>query len=180
MAIMTQNILGEETGVASVVDPLGGSYFIESLTNDIEEKICGEIEIIDQMGGMFEAVKTGYVQKKIMESAVARQRALESGERTLAGVNKYELDNEEQKYPPQIKVDTDQVDRQIERTRRIRKERDQDDVKRAMSSLRKMAETGEGNIFEGIMDAVKASATQGEIISELRDVFGFGRPDIFY
>ncbi|MDY6968118.1 MAG: methylmalonyl-CoA mutase family protein [Spirochaetota bacterium] len=180
LAIMTQNILGEETGISAVADPLGGSYFIESLTNDIEEKICEEIEIIDNMGGMFEAVNTGYIQKKIMDSAVARQRAFESGERILAGVNKYELEKEKQKYPPQIKVDTKQIDRQIERTIRIREERNQDEAKRALSSLRKMAETGEGNIFIGIMDAVSVSVTQGEIISELREVYGFGRPDIFY
>ena len=180
LAVMTQNIIAEETDVPSVVDPLGGSYFIEALTNDIEEKIWEEIAQIDDMGGIFEAVKTGHVQKKIMQSAVDRQSALEAGERTWVGVNKYVLDKEKEKHPPQIKVDSDYIDMQIERTKRIKRERSQDEAKKALSSLRKMAQTGEGNIFEGVMNAAKASVTNGEIINELREVFGFGRPDIFY
>ncbi len=180
LALMTHNIIAEETGATAVVDPLGGSYFIESLTKDIEEKICEEIETVDKMGGMLEAVNAGYIQERIRASASERQRALDKGEETWVGVNKYQLENEAVKYPPQNEMDFSQIDRQIERTQKLRRTRDQDKAKRALESLRKIAETGEGNLFEGLMEAVKVYVTHGEIIKELRDVFGFGRPDVIY
>ena len=180
LALMTQNIIAEETEVSSVVDPLGGSYYVEALTNDIQKKILEEIENVDRMGGMMEAVKSGYVQKKIMDSAVERQRSLDAGERAWIGVNKYALEDETLNYPPQIKVDPIQIEKQIERTRAIKRNRNQSEAKKSLASLRRIAETGEGNIFEGIMEAVRTYVTNGEIIAELRDVFGFGQPDIFY
>ena len=153
---------------------------METLTSDIEGRICEEIAKIDDMGGMFEAVNSGYVQKEIMQLAVARQRDINTGERVWVGVNKYVLETEGQRFPSQVKVDPEQIDILIERTRRLRRERNQEDAKKAVTSLRRIAETGDGNIFEAIMEAVSAFITQGEIIKELREVFGFGRPDVFY
>ena len=180
VALMTQNIIAEETGVTNVVDPLGGAYFIESLTNEVEERAWEHIEKIDKMGGMFEALKKGYPQTEVTKSAVQRQKEIDSGERVWVGINKYVIPEVEEQHPPQVKVDPELIQRQIERTQRLRKERDQKKAKEALDRIRAFAENGEGNIFEAIVEAAGVGITSGEIVRELREVFGFGRPPTFY
>lgn len=174
IALMTQNIIAEETGIPDVIDPLGGSYFIESLTNEIEEKAWEHISKIDDMGGALEAAKKGYQQAEITRSALSYQKKLDEGERTLVGVNKYivtepPLTSEQDKMPPEL------VARQIERTKRLKRERNQKKASYALKHLVKVAK-GEENIFEAVIEAVKADVTNGEIVQELREIFQSGRP----
>ena len=180
IALMTQNIIAEETGVTGVVDPLGGSYFIESLTDAVEEKAWDIIKTVDQMGGMLEAVRKGYPQNEIGKSAIERQKKIDSGERTWVGVNKYTAPEGEERWPPQVKVDPEAIDRQIERTRRLRKERNQQEAGEALRMLYYVTESSQGNIFEAMVGAFKANCTHGEVIGELRKVFSFGRPPTIY
>jgi methylmalonyl-CoA mutase N-terminal domain/subunit len=179
VALMTQNIIAEESGVADVIDPLGGSYYIEYLTNEMEERTWKYIERIDEMGGMLQAVKKGFIEAEITRSAIDYQKAVDSGERVVVGVNKYIVPQEEEHYPVQEKVNAELIEKQIQRTVRLKKERNQERAKEALASLRWIAETGNGNLFEATMEAAKADVTHGEIVKELREVFGFGRPSMF-
>ncbi|MDQ2053586.1 methylmalonyl-CoA mutase family protein [Halobellus sp. H-GB7] len=172
-ALRTQQILAHESGVADTIDPLGGSYAIESLTDEIEAEAFEILEEVDSRGGMLEAVKSGWVQRQIQDVAFERQQEIESGERIVVGVNEYQVDEE-----PEVDVeDVDEADetRQRERLEAVKDERDEEAVEAALATVREAA-AGDENLVLPIVDAVKAYATVGEISNALREVFGEYRP----
>ena len=170
IALRTQQIIAEETGVANTVDPLGGSYFLETLTNKLEEGALDYFERIDRMGGMVEAVEKGFPQREIQESAYQYQKALERGDQTIVGVNKYEMKGETQEVPTLV-IDESVRKHQLERLERTRARRDKGAVAKALDSLRMVAQRGD-NTMPATIEAVRAYATLGEICSALRDVYG--------
>ena len=170
IALRTQQIIAEETGVANTVDPLGGSYFVEALTTEMEQGALDYFDRIDAMGGMVEAVEKGFPQREIQESAYQYQKALERGEQTIVGVNKYAMADEQQEVP--ILVIDDSVRRhQVERLERTRAQRDSTAVERTLDAVRKAAQRAD-NTMPATIDAVREYATLGEICSALRDVYG--------
>jgi len=169
VALRTQQILAEETGVANTIDPLGGSYFVEYLTNRMESQAMAYIEEIDRMGGIIRAIELGYPQKEIAEASYRYQMALESGEKTLVGVNKYVMGEES---PIEIlKIPPEKEEQQVRRLREIKKSRSSRDVARSLQALEKAARSKE-NLMPVILEAVKAYASIGEICDVLRGVFG--------
>jgi methylmalonyl-CoA mutase N-terminal domain/subunit len=170
IALRTQQIIADETGVANTVDPLGGSYFVEALTNKMEQGALDYFERIDAMGGMVEAVEKGFPQREIQESAYQYQKALERGDQTIVGVNKYEMEDELQEIPILV-IDESVRNRQVERLERVRDQRDSGAVSRTLDALRLAAQRGE-NTMPATIDAVREYATLGEICSALRDVYG--------
>jgi len=177
IALRTQQIIAEESGVANTVDPLGGSYYVEWLTNEIEDRALRYIEKIEKIGGAVAAIKSGYIQKEIADSAYKSQREVESGERCIVGVNKYVID-EELSYEI-LRVDPEVEKKQIERVKKLRVSRDNSRVKKTLQKMREVAESDE-NILPVTIDAVKSYATIGEICDVLRDVFGeYKAPMIF-
>ena len=177
VALRTQQIIAYETGVADVIDPLAGSYYVEWLTNEIEERAWRYIERIDELGGAVEAIEKGYIQREIAESAYRYQKEIEEKKRIIVGVNEFVMEEE---VPVEIlKVDPAVRERQVARLRRLRAERDAARLKDALNALRRAAE-GEENLMPYVLEAVKAKATLGEICDVLRDVFGeYRAPTIF-
>jgi len=178
IAIMTQNILAEETGLTDVIDPLAGSYFFEYLTCEIEKGIRDYIDKIEAAGGMVKAVNSGYIYKEINNSIYRREHAIASKEQIIVGVNDYQLPDKEEyrvfQYP-----DPGGAQRQIERTKRIKRERDQLKKRGALEKLKAIAEQSKGgSIFQATMDAVKENCTTGEIHGTLKEVFG--EPKLFH
>ncbi len=169
IALRTQQIIGHESGVGDTVDPLAGSYYIESLTNEIENKAMEYIQKIDGMGGAPAAIENGYIQREIHEAAYSFQKSVDSNERVVVGVNKFQVD-EEQKFD-YLRVNPESELEQIEQLNNLRKSRDDDKVQTALHDLRLGAE-GETNLVPLIIEAVKVYATLGEICGVLRDVFG--------
>ena len=170
IALRTQQIIAEETGVANTVDPLGGSYFVEALTNKLEAGALDYFERIDGMGGMVDAVEKGFPQREIQESAYQYQKAFERGDQTIVGVNKYGMENEPQQVPILI-IDESVRHRQVERLENARARRDKGAVSRTLDALQKAAQRGD-NTMPATIDAVREYATLGEICSALRDVYG--------
>jgi methylmalonyl-CoA mutase, N-terminal domain len=170
IALRTQQIIAEETGVANTVDPLGGSYFVEALTKKLEDGALDYFARIDSMGGMVEAVEKGFPQREIQESAYQYQKALERGDQTIVGVNKYEMKNQAQEFPTLV-IDESVRQRQLERLEQTRTRRDAGAVANALDSLRMTAQKGD-NTMPATIEAVRAYATLGEICSALRDVYG--------
>jgi methylmalonyl-CoA mutase N-terminal domain/subunit len=176
LALMTQHVISEEAGVADIIDPLGGSYYLESLTDDMEEEAWKIIDNIDSRGGMMKAAKDGYVFREISKSVVKDLKETKDREKITVGVNEFCQPEEESNFES-FKIDPGLVDRQISRTKRLRKERDQKKAEAALDELRFIAECSrKGNIFQGVIDAVKVDCTRGEIVRALRDVFGEGKP----
>ena len=172
IAIRTQQILAHESGVADVVDPLAGSYFIESLTDQIEEETFSLINDIEKRGGMISCIENGYIQKQIANSAVAYQQKVESGEEVIVGVNAHvEEESDELTDELFFKVDPGTVERQINRLKMVRTKRSNRDVSRALNELRQAAQQ-KRNIMPCVYDAVSAYASVGEICDILREVFG--------
>jgi methylmalonyl-CoA mutase N-terminal domain/subunit len=173
IALRTQQILGYETGTADTVDPLGGSYFVEALTNETEARAFEYIEKIDGMGGAVAAIEAGWIQDEIAESAFRVQQAVESGERVLVGVNRY---LEEVEAPPEIqRIDEADVEAQKERVRAFRAGRNQPAVAAALRTVGQTAR-GTGNLLHPMRDALRAGATLGEVSDALREVFGEYHP----
>ena len=170
IALRTQQIIAEETGVANTVDPLGGSYFVEALTNKMDKGALDYFERIDRMGGMVEAVEKGFPQRELQESAYQYQKALERGDQTIVGVNKYEMLNEPQEVPILV-IDESVRKHQLERLEKTRARRDQGAVSKALDNLRLAAQRRD-NTMPTAIEAVRAYATLGEICSALRDVYG--------
>jgi len=170
IALRTQQIIAEETGVANTVDPLGGSYFVEALTNKMEEGALNYFNRIDSMGGMVEAVEKGFPQREIQESAYQYQKALERSDQTIVGVNKYVMEDESQDIPTLV-IDESVRNQQVERLERVRARRDAAAVSRTLNALRLAAQRDE-NTMPATIDAVREYATLGEICSALRDVYG--------
>ncbi len=170
IALRTQQIIAEETGVANTVDPLGGSYFVEALTSKMEEGALDYFERIDAMGGMVDAVEQGFPQREVQESAYQYQKALERGDQTIVGVNKYAMEDEPQQVPTLV-IDESVRQHQLERLERTRTKRDSGEVDRTLDKLRQTAQQGD-NTMPATIEAVRAYATLGEICSALRDVYG--------
>ena len=168
-AIRTQQILAYESGCADTVDPLAGSYFIESLTDEIERKSFEYIEKIDQLGGAVQAVKNKYFQNEISRSAYEFQKNVESLQEVVVGVNKFDITDE---YPEKIlKVDDSLVNKQIERLKSLKQSRDNQSTQKALQKLEQVACTSQ-NLMPVIIECVEKYATVGEISNILRGVFG--------
>jgi methylmalonyl-CoA mutase N-terminal domain/subunit len=169
IALRTQQLLAHEFGVADTVDPMGGSFYVERLTDEIEERAMDYIRKIDEMGGSPRAIEMGFIQKEIQEAAYTYQKEIESGERVVVGVNRFQV--QEPPFKGILRVDPAVRQRQVERLERIRKHREAGKVGRALEALHKAAQSTE-NILPHILEAVRAQATLGEICDVLRDVFG--------
>ncbi|MDS0298702.1 methylmalonyl-CoA mutase family protein [Halogeometricum sp. S1BR25-6] len=172
-ALRTQQILAHESGAADTIDPLAGSYYVESLTDDLEEEAFEILDDVDRRGGMLDAVESQWVQRQIQDVAYERQREIEEGERVIVGVNEYQVDEEPD--PDVEKMDEEDEKRQKERLAEVKAERDDDAVEESLAALRDAA-AGDANLVPPIVDAVKAYATVGEISNALRDEFGEYRP----
>jgi methylmalonyl-CoA mutase N-terminal domain/subunit len=176
IAIMTQNILAEETGATDVIDPLGGSYYVESLTDSMEAQAMEYITKIDSLGGMLEAVRCGYIQREIGRSAAQFQDEIESGETTQVGVNKYEIDESEESRPPAKRPKPEQIAAQYERLHKYKRSRSQLVVHSALDEVARASHSEELNVYEAVVGAIRAGATHGEVTGRLRTEMGFGRP----
>jgi methylmalonyl-CoA mutase N-terminal domain/subunit len=169
LALRTQQIIAHESGVANVVDPLAGSYFLERLTLDMERGALDYFEKIDAMGGMVPAIERGYPQREIAESAYRFQQAVERKERISVGVNAYVAAHEEP--VPILHINEEAATRQMVRLERLRRERDDDRVRRALDAMQAAA-NGSDNLMSPMLDAVRAYATVGEMCDALREVWG--------
>ena len=169
IAVRTQQIVAEEIGITDTIDPMAGSYYLESLTGELERRAVEEMERIEKMGGAVEAIESGYYQNAILDEAYKWEQEVNEGERVVVGVNKYRDDDEPN--PEYFKVDQTLADRQREKLERLRDERDDATVHKALESLRTAAE-GEANVMPAIIEAVHAYATLGEICGTMRGVFG--------
>jgi methylmalonyl-CoA mutase, N-terminal domain len=168
IALRTQQILAYESGLTKTVDPLGGSYFVESLTNEIERGARDYIEKIDALGGMVAAIERGYPQREIADAAYQYQAAVDRNEKIIVGVNDYVST---EKSIEILRIDETSAGRQNERLRLLRASRSNDEVERQLSALKRAAKSS-GNLMPHLLSAVKVYATVGEICGALRDVFG--------
>jgi methylmalonyl-CoA mutase N-terminal domain/subunit len=175
IALRTQQIIAYETGVANTADPLGGSYAVEKLTNEIEEGVRAYIEKIDAVGGMLRAIEAGYVQKEIQKSAYEYQRAVERGEQIVVGVNRFQV--EEERPIPTLQIDPEIERAQVARTQAVRARRDPARAQAALAEVERRARGGE-NLLPAILDAVEAFSTVGEISDALRRAFGEYRESV--
>jgi methylmalonyl-CoA mutase N-terminal domain/subunit len=169
IALRTQQIIAEESGVANTIDPLGGSYFIEAMTNRMEEEALAIIQKIDDMGGMLAAIEKSFPQREIADAAYHYQRQVDEGEKTVVGVNKYAT---EERLPVELLELDEALERiQIEKTQRIKAERDNKKVRDCLDKLGEACESGK-NVMNPIVDAVKAYATLQEVCDVFRAAFG--------
>ncbi len=169
VALRTQQIIAHETGVTATADPLGGSYFLEALTDQVEEAAWAYIRKIDDLGGMVAAVEAGYPQREIAEASFRFQQQVEGGERIIVGVNDFVVD--EEPTIPTLKIDPEVERRQIDRTRRVRAGRDTTQVEQRLEALRDAARGAE-NTMDCILECVRAYATLGEVCDVFRRVYG--------
>ncbi|WP_058996226.1 methylmalonyl-CoA mutase [Haloarcula sp. CBA1127] len=172
-ALRTQQILAHESGAADTIDPLAGSYYVESLTDELEAEARELIEEVDERGGMRRSIEEQWVQRQIQDVAFERQREQEAGDRIIVGVNEYQVEEEGEQ-------DIEEVDEAVEQAQQdnvatVREERDEEAVKAKLDALRQAAE-GDENVMPYIIDAVKVYATTGEVCDVLRDVFGEYQP----
>lgn len=172
IALRTQQIIAHETGVVNTVDPLGGSYFVEKLTSELEEEAWEYFRKIDAMGGMVEAVEAGFPQKEIQESAYQFQRAVERGEKVIVGVNAYQMEGNELGEPNILQIDESVAELQAERLARLRATRDNTAAQRALDALKAGAEDPGVNTMPLLVDCARADCTLGEMCDALRPVFG--------
>ena len=170
VALRTQQIVAYESGLADVIDPLGGSYYVEALTNAIYDEAADYIKKIDEMGGAVVAIEKGYIQKEIQESAYKWQMEVESGLRTIVGVNKFQV--EEKPVEGLLRVDASVGVNQAKKTQQVRAERDNAAVEKALAALKEGAKDENVNLMPLILDAVRTYATLGEICNVLREEFG--------
>jgi methylmalonyl-CoA mutase N-terminal domain/subunit len=173
IALRTQQVIAHESGVPDTVDPLGGSYYVESLTNEVETRSWEYLEKIDGLGGAVPAIEAGWIQNEIHEAAYRIQEGVESGRRVVVGVNRWEEQEEE---PVELlRLDQDAVSRQVERLRELRAGRDQAAVDRALKEVEETAR-GTDNLLYPMREALRLRATLGEVSDALRRVFGEHRP----
>ncbi|HHV07894.1 MAG TPA: methylmalonyl-CoA mutase family protein [Firmicutes bacterium] len=177
IALRTQQIIAHESGVASTIDPLAGSYVIEAMTNRIEDEAMDYIKTIDEFGGAVSAIEQGFIQREIQESAYAYQQAVESGERIVVGVNKFQVADEQ--APELLKVKPEVEARQKAKLENLRQQRDNAKVQSTLQQLSKTAQ-GDDNLMPGIIEAVRTYATLGEICDALRQVFGEYEPSVIF
>ena len=176
VALRTQQIIAYESGTTDTVDPLGGAYYMEWLTSQIENKALEYIDEIDRMGGALKAIERGYIQKEISYSAYNYQRAVDSGGQVVVGVNQFVTQDEPEPEILEIGVETER--KQVERLKRLKRERNNQRVNEVLGRVRDVARSSQ-NIMPVLVEAVKAYATVGEISDALRDVFGeYREPNI--
>jgi methylmalonyl-CoA mutase N-terminal domain/subunit len=170
IALRTQQIIAHESGVADTADPLAGSYFLETLTCAVEDKVWAYLEKIEAMGGMFKAIESGFIQREIQESAYKYQKQIESKDRIIVGLNEYVPERKDVRFrlhhPPRK---NERV--QLERLRRVRRSRSSRNVEKSLASVERAARAGK-NLLPFLIAAVKAEATLGEISDILRNVYG--------
>ena len=171
VALRTQQVIAHESGVAATVDPLGGSYYVEWLTDRVEREAAALLERIEGMGGIVAAIERGFPQREIAESAAAEQRAVESGEKVVVGVNRFVVPPEEDAPPRLLRIDPAVEERQRKRLAAVRGRRDEKAVLAALGELREACRKGI-NSFPAILEAARRSATVGEISAAVREVFG--------
>jgi len=168
VALRTQQIISHETGVTNTADPLGGSYFVEALTDELEAEAYDYFRRIDEFGGMVEAVRQNFPQREIGEAAFTFQRELDDGERTIVGVNRYQHEEEE---VPLLHIDPALEQVQVERLRKTKSERDSAEVEATLAELKRAAE-GDANLMYPIIECARARVTEGEMIEAMQEVFG--------
>ncbi len=176
IALRTQQIIAHESGVANVIDPLGGSYYVEALTREMEEEATAYIKKIDDMGGMVRAIELGFPQREIADSAYWYQRAVEKKEKIIVGVNAFEMAHEP---IPILEIDEAVARHQLARLREVRRTRNKTLVAHALSDLKKAARDGQ-NLMPFLLSSVKTYATLGEIMDALKEVFGEYQEPISY
>lgn len=178
IALRTQQIIAHETGVANVIDPLGGSYYIEALTNKMEKEAYEYFKKIDKMGGMIKAIENGYPQREIANAAYSYQQAVEKKQRIIVGVNDFILEKEKLEMPI-LKIDHRVADEQHKRLSTLRKKRNNNKVSKTLKEIKQVAQSKE-NIMYPILKAAKAYATLGEICATMKQVFGvYKEPPMF-
>lgn len=170
IALRTQQLIAEETGVTNTIDPLGGSYFVEAMTNELEKQAYGYFRKIDALGGMVKAIEHGFPQREIADAAYRYQKQVEDGRRTVVGVNKYLVEGEELEIPL-LRIDKTVEEEQRRRLDDLRRRRDSGQVTKALDDLRAACRGG-NNVMYPLMTAARAYATLGEICSTMKDVFG--------
>ena len=175
IAVATQNILREEAHLCDVIDPLGGSYYVERLTDQMEEEILAVMATVDKAGGMYKAVEAGLVQRMIGDSALDWQNKVESGQEKIVGVNAYVGDDDSLDIKP-YRPDADAMRQHVEDFGEFKKSRSERDVKKALGELARSANSESDNVFAKVVEAADASCTHGEIIAVLREELGFGQP----
>jgi methylmalonyl-CoA mutase N-terminal domain/subunit len=176
IAVATQNILREEAHLCDVIDPLGGSFYIETLTNQMEEEILAVMDKIESAGGMYEAVGAGLVQRMIGDSALATQTKIDDGAEKIVGVNCYRDEDDVSQEPMPYRPNPISMKAHVEGFKQFKAERSNEEVGRAIAGLRRAANDESANVFEQVVEAATAGVTHGEIVECLRDELGFGRP----
>jgi methylmalonyl-CoA mutase N-terminal domain/subunit len=175
LALRTQQIIAEESGIPAVVDPLGGSYFIETLTDQMETAARSYLDRIEGLGGIIRAIEEGFPQREIAASAYEHQRMVDAGERVVVGVNKYVTETRPDQAIPTLKIDHGPERDQIDRLRALRARRDAAACQAALAEVERACRGGDpvrDNIMDAVLNAVKRDATLGEICQVFRDVFG--------
>jgi methylmalonyl-CoA mutase N-terminal domain/subunit len=172
LALRTQQVIAHETGVVNTIDPLGGSYYVEHLTSELERQAYEYFDRIAELGGVIPAIEENFFQREIAEASFRYQSEVEAGQRVIVGVNRYELEDERQ--PEILRIDPALERKQIERVRSVRARRDTAAVERTLAELRRAAET-DVNLMEPIMACSRAYVTMGEMCDALRDVWGTWR-----
>jgi methylmalonyl-CoA mutase N-terminal domain/subunit len=169
LALRTQQVLAHETGVTNTVDPLGGSYFVETLTRQMQQEAQRYFDRIEELGGMLPAIERGFFRREIAEASFAYQRELDAKRKIIVGVNAYQ---EADDKPLEIlTIDHAVEGEQIASLRRVRKERSEDDFRRTLKAVRAAADSGQ-NIMPALLDAARARASVSEVMHALADVFG--------
>ena len=175
LALRTQQVIAHESGVADTIDPLGGSYFVESLTDQLEAKAVEYLEKIDAIGGAVKAIESGYQQREIHNAAYKYQQAIETDEQIIVGVNHFKMADEQP--PDLLKLDPALEQRQQQKVANVRAQRNQETAQKALSAVTRAARDG-NNLMPPILEAVRAYATLGEISDAMREVFGEYRPAV--
>ena len=178
IALRTQQILAHESGVANTVDPLGGSYYLESLTDELEAEAYRYFDRIQELGGVIAAIRKGFIQQEIANSAYRYQREIEDKERIIVGVNDFVVDEQPEVEP--LRVSEASLRGQLGRLKRIRRSRDKKKWERALDALRKACEDEDANTMPRILDAVRARATLGEVCDVMRQAFGVWEEPLLY
>lgn len=178
LAMMTQQIIAYESGITNTVDPVGGSYYIEALTSQIEQEALKYIKIIDEMGGSIKGIENGYFKKEIAQAAYKRQMDIEKKERIIVGLNEYLMEEEEETVKI-FKVNPEVEKTQIEKLNKLKEERNNEKVKRSLIKLKEVAKSS-NNLYPSVLEAVESYSTLGEICDVLREVFGQYQEEISY
>ncbi len=177
IALRTQQVIAEESGVCNTVDPLGGSYYVEALTDRIEKEVFQYLERIDSLGGTLSAAEKGFFQREILDTSYQNQRKIEKGERVVVGLNRYVIKEEEPPYKLFV-PDPESENRQIARLKRLKKERDNEEVNRKLAELKKAVASG--YVMPSLIEAVKVYATLGEMVRAIKEVVGEYQEEVLF